>query len=42
MDVLGDSFFVDTYEQVARAWGKQDQKRKIVMDFCFIAGQNEI
>ena len=42
MEVLGDSFFIDAYEQVAGAWGEQDQKKKVVMDFCVIAGRNEI
>ncbi len=42
MDVLGTSFFVEAYEKVGRAWGKPDQKRKIVMDFCVIARRNEI
>ena len=39
MDAIGDAFFVDVYEKVAKVWGDPEQKRKIAMDFCVIAGK---
>ena len=37
--VLGDGFFTAAYEAVKAVWGNQQQKRKILMDFCAIAGR---
>ena len=42
MEALGDSFFVNATKKVGRVWGKEHQKRNVVMDFCVIAGRNEI
>ena len=39
MDAIGDAFLVDVSEQVAKVWGNPEQKRKIAMDFCVIAGK---
>ncbi|WP_420643578.1 class I SAM-dependent methyltransferase [Candidatus Leptofilum sp.] len=39
MAAQGDAFFVDSYEKVAEVWGQPDQKRKVVMDFCVMAGR---
>jgi SAM-dependent methyltransferase len=40
VEVLGDAFMVQAYEKVLRVWGEKKQKRKVVMDFCVIAGRN--
>jgi SAM-dependent methyltransferase len=39
MAALGDGFFTAAYEAVLAVWGNQHEKRKVVMDFCAIAGR---
>ena len=40
IEVLGDAFMIRVYEKVLRVWSEKKQKRKVVMDFCVIAGRN--